>query len=613
MGLAFGKDNDDTPEPCQHIGDVLISKMIQDYESGKVIEGTFHSDGAKPESGKTLISVFQYFSESWTYPINGHPAKCEFGLILSGDKVVDDVSFKNQLFEAFPRAIGGEMEGRGAYSACRDERLDEWIVVKAICDWGEKKTNPHKEDDQLTASRSVVSLLKHVFSREDAFDKLPEKGGTPKKESEENIKLPHLAPLGYFINIGTTSSRLFEVIDKKTLKEVFVKSYDISDQHDPKYLEGIISHIQKYILPRMEGNSSKLLRKVFVDYNFEEVFDKYEDPSVQKGFVRDFYKQTNLYFNIISKENTVSNLKRLFGGITEKTAIINIGSHSVDILVYSNGKFCMYSLNITLDDIKLFVEQENIQEIWDDHIIDKIKKFILEKIGTDLSNVTVDRAIIIKDELKFMIKMNYGLVMIDGQQLSITHQNYIAKNRELLFNTDYKKNVASLYTDESERNRFYGYKFGHIVIETILDKMENKKVIPKDDLSIHGSINAYIFNVVISGSTHKDGVENIREAREFIERMGAHVLSPSITADGKLAKKITPDTEYEHLKAIDECDVLFICNKNKGERIGKSTSCEIYYAYALRKTIAFWCEPPENKELSFIPREHWGAIKALVI
>lgn len=49
-------------------------------------------------------------------------------MILSGDKVVDDRKFKEKLLKNYPRAIGGEMEGRGAYSTCRNRNINEWIL-----------------------------------------------------------------------------------------------------------------------------------------------------------------------------------------------------------------------------------------------------------------------------------------------------------------------------------------------------------------------------------------------------------------------------------------------------------------------------------------------------
>jgi len=93
---------------------------------------------------------------------------------------------------------------------------------------------------------------------------------------------------------------------------------------------------------------------------------------------------------------------------------------------------------------------------------------------------------------------------------------------------------------------------------------------------------------------------------------GTKITSPLFTAKGKLAKSISPDTEYDHLKAIDDCDVLFICNGDDNGYLGDSTKCQIYYAYAQKKTIAFWREPSENERISFIPSEDWGTIENLL-
>ncbi len=174
FGIAFGKDNEEMPDPRQHIGDVLISKMVADYESGKIKNGIQQSDGSNPESGRHLVSAFQNYKKTWHYSINGREAEAVIGLMLSGDKVVDDKEFKSYLFANYPRAIGGEMEGRGAYSACRRKGIDEWIIVKAICDWGENKGS-NKRENQITASESAASFLRHVFSKPEAFDKLPSK------------------------------------------------------------------------------------------------------------------------------------------------------------------------------------------------------------------------------------------------------------------------------------------------------------------------------------------------------------------------------------------------------------------------------------------------------
>ena len=171
VGVAFGSGNG--KGDGQTIGDVLVSKTVTDYESGIIREGAILSDGAITEAGKFLISTFNAFSRTWIFNLNKRPSKCLMGNILSGDKFVDDYEFKSQLFERYPLAYGGEMEGRGAYSACRDRGLNEWIIVKGVCDWGDGNTSQNKQENQRIASESAVSLLMHIFSNPNAFDKLP--------------------------------------------------------------------------------------------------------------------------------------------------------------------------------------------------------------------------------------------------------------------------------------------------------------------------------------------------------------------------------------------------------------------------------------------------------
>lgn len=606
LGIAFGKHDDQTEEPRQHIGDVLVSTMIADYESGKLKKNSLEQDGARPESGRVLLSAFRAGHRSWNHTCNGQKAKVYFGLLLSGDKVVDDKDFKNTLFECFPRAIGGEMEGRGAYSACRRHTLNEWIVVKSICDWADGTKSVEKEQRQKDAAKSVVSLLKHIFSK-DSFEKLPERKAVyeniiTKKQDSKDEKGD--ITLGYFINIGMTSCRLFQVLNLKKLREVARVTYTVNDPKSEEYLPGIINHIKNELLPNVsESLSSKLIR-VFVDYNFRSVFDS--DVRV-KDFIRDFYKETNLYFNILSKNQTKANLKKLFGD-TEDTAIINIGSHCVDVYVLCRHSIDLFEVKVSLKDIENYIKDNEIEEKWNNSNIKSIKSFIKEKLNSDIQAIRASTLVILKDELSFMKERGYPL-QTQGNDKVLDVDEYKRANRKCLFKVDYETVLRNSNLPEKEFNRLYNFKYGHIIIETLADLFEVKTIKPSDEMSIHGSrnaLNAYIFNIVISGSTHNGRDKYMLEAHDRFIEMGASVLSPRLS-DGKLAP-ISDDSEYEHLRAIDLCDVLFICNKD-GEScsIGESTKCEIYYAYALRKTIIFWKKPTQDR-LAFIPNEQWDSI-----
>lgn len=158
VGIAFGKD-----EEKQKIGDVLISKSVINYECSRISVDKIEFRSKNVESGQILFNRF-YNKDNWQHYINNILATPISGSILSGEKLIDNPSYKNSLFEQFSNAIGGEMEGYGVYSASANKNITEWIIVKGICDWADGNKNENKDGNQLIAAESAVSLCEAVFS-----------------------------------------------------------------------------------------------------------------------------------------------------------------------------------------------------------------------------------------------------------------------------------------------------------------------------------------------------------------------------------------------------------------------------------------------------------------
>lgn len=151
-GIAFGIDS-----KKQAIGDVLVSKQLMLYEIQRV--GTEEGKpkliqrGDRPHASSRLISWFQSTDLHW----DSSKFKVQFGLILSGEKLVDNIDFRDQLKEFEPEVIGGEMEGAGLYVACEDARVD-WILVKSVCDWADGQKDKNKEERQRIAAHNGHNL-----------------------------------------------------------------------------------------------------------------------------------------------------------------------------------------------------------------------------------------------------------------------------------------------------------------------------------------------------------------------------------------------------------------------------------------------------------------------
>lgn len=135
-GIAFGVD----PQ-TQRIGDVLLSTQILSYElrrmgtgeAGQLVE---YQRGSRPDASPRLLDRF-ISARLARFGLTVKP-----GLLLSGDKLVDNIDYRLTLQSLAPEAIGGEMEGAGIYAAAH-RASKEWILVKAVCDFadGNKRRN----------------------------------------------------------------------------------------------------------------------------------------------------------------------------------------------------------------------------------------------------------------------------------------------------------------------------------------------------------------------------------------------------------------------------------------------------------------------------------------
>jgi len=153
VGVAFGVDSDK-----QKIGDVLVSKQILLYEPQRV--GTENGElkllprGSRVDASTRLLSFLRAVD---AHEVTDDPV-VTFGLILSGEKLVDNVAFREQLGTIEPEAIGGEMEGAGLYTSCQKKKID-WIMVKAICDWADGHKGINKTQNQQLAATNAVALV----------------------------------------------------------------------------------------------------------------------------------------------------------------------------------------------------------------------------------------------------------------------------------------------------------------------------------------------------------------------------------------------------------------------------------------------------------------------
>lgn len=152
-GICYG-----LREEQQSMGDIVVSRQLRAIDHRKVTE---------PEPGQppvTLLrgdfvsssqSLYQRFQAS-TFDWSG--CRVHFGTMLSSSTLVNSRRLRQELLALDPEAMGGEMEGAGVYAAAAPRKVD-WIVVKAISDWGYHKDDAAQPDAAGNAAEFIVHAL----------------------------------------------------------------------------------------------------------------------------------------------------------------------------------------------------------------------------------------------------------------------------------------------------------------------------------------------------------------------------------------------------------------------------------------------------------------------
>ena len=156
VGIAFGVD-----PSKQAIGNILVSHQLQAYELQRI--GTnakgkpkIELRGDRVTCSTKILGRLRAATADWT------DHEVSFGLLISGEKLVDNIDFRDQLTDLVPGALGGEMEAAGVYTAAAERQVD-WIVAKAICDWADGKKRFKKAERQLQAASAASSFVLHAL------------------------------------------------------------------------------------------------------------------------------------------------------------------------------------------------------------------------------------------------------------------------------------------------------------------------------------------------------------------------------------------------------------------------------------------------------------------
>lgn len=220
VGIAFGMYNEDKDESKQRYGDILVASEIFPYESQRVGEKETKYRGESHKSDTNFLKAFTLVKQNWN-ELNIYEEKTTIELcqIITGEKLVDNLEFRNKLKVQFPDSRGGEMEGMGI-ATCAEARNLPWALVKSICDFGDGNKKDDKDNKQECAARLAAIALEKAFLEKDV-----------------------LMPI-----VGEKKSEYLFLPDKNSFRKAFFTFYEIDCE--PFYYKRSIDDKLKRIIER---------------------------------------------------------------------------------------------------------------------------------------------------------------------------------------------------------------------------------------------------------------------------------------------------------------------------------------------------------------------------
>jgi nucleoside phosphorylase len=139
------------------MADILVASQVKCMDWQKTVENTVGDMRVITRGDRVAPSVIlrdraRLARDNW------EQSKVHFGLVLSLNTLVDSKRRTEELRELEPDAIGGEMEAAGVYAVGAREMTD-WIVIKAISDWGFSKTSRYQKRAANAAAGFVAQMI----------------------------------------------------------------------------------------------------------------------------------------------------------------------------------------------------------------------------------------------------------------------------------------------------------------------------------------------------------------------------------------------------------------------------------------------------------------------
>lgn len=175
-----------------HLGDLIVAEQTVYYDHGKLEKDFSPRFLSQPSSMELLNYAHDYNSDNWFLDIAtkppvdiSHKPKVHFGIIATGEKVISNQKFGDDLQKVWTKLLAIEMEGYGsALAAFQSTNRPGFLMVKSICDWADSSKNDNWQLFCAHAAASyTIGLLKTLIGSSFNWNKNRKQA---KKSSDDN-------------------------------------------------------------------------------------------------------------------------------------------------------------------------------------------------------------------------------------------------------------------------------------------------------------------------------------------------------------------------------------------------------------------------------------------
>ena len=189
VGITAGLKEKDMQWDSRWLGDILVAEQIVGYETGKVVDGKTNRRYEAVRPAFNLIEAARNLPvENWVLSAkkprpDGSSSrvmpKVHFGVVASGEKVIADNDFAQEIKSHWSKLAGIEMEAYGTtLAAYQADSAPGMLMVKGICDWADSDKNDAWQEyaADISAAFLIACLQQTSFDspqREQAVKKEP--------------------------------------------------------------------------------------------------------------------------------------------------------------------------------------------------------------------------------------------------------------------------------------------------------------------------------------------------------------------------------------------------------------------------------------------------------